>query len=174
MKMRNAENKNEKAMAPEVNRTFDIADMERNMDELEDLELELEDEELEISEEREEPEPKAENVESKNLLICNICSWSTSHSTSHLKEHMDRVHEGVKYPCDLCAYKANKQQNLKDHKACVHKIDPYYRCLLCVFCTNHSKLWRKHAKSKHPNFKEEDIFEFTPPMKKINGRRYLR
>ena len=164
----NSENINEKATAPKVYRS---GDMERNMDELE--ELELEDEELEISEEREEPESKAENVESRNFLTCNICSVGFDRQY-HLKEHMKRLHEGVKYPCDLCAYKANRQQNLKDHKAAVHKIDPYYKCLLCDFCTNHSKLWRRHAQGKHPSCEEEDIFKFTPPTKEINGRRYIR
>ena len=31
----------------------------------------------------------------------------------HLKTHVESIHEGVRYPCDQCNYKATEKGNLK-------------------------------------------------------------
>ena len=37
-----------------------------------------------------------------------------------LKKHISAVHEGMKYPCDLCQYKASAKDNLKKHMIGIH------------------------------------------------------
>ena len=102
----------------------------------------------------------ATNVK-QSQFSCHICAFVTSYK-SFLKDHIERVHEGVRYPCDLCDYAAKRQQNIKDHKAQVHKIDPYYQCLVCNYCTNHTRTWKMHAEKKHPNYQALEIFKVTP------------
>ena len=41
--------------------------------------------------------------------LCDICS-KTYKSKDTLKEHMQSVHRGQKYPCDQCVYKASRKQ----------------------------------------------------------------
>ena len=41
----------------------------------------------------------------------------------HLKIHVKSVHEGVKYICEHCDYKATTRSNLKIHIKSVHKGD---------------------------------------------------
>ena len=101
-------------------------------------------------------------------LRCHLCPF-VAKNNSHLLEHIESVHEGVRYPCDLCDYKANRQQNLKDHKAGVHKIDPHFKCLLCDYCTNHTKWWKKHAESMHPSYQVQDIFKVTAIKERKRG-----
>ena len=37
-----------------------------------------------------------------------------------LKEHVESIHEGVRYPCDQCDYKATQKGSLKRHKKSNH------------------------------------------------------
>ena len=152
-------------LTPEVISNFNVADMERSIDEQKEKEvIEREEQKAHV-----EKFPTLDNnviTETQNLVryTCKFCSFDATglkYAKTTLNAHIERVHEGVRYPCDLCAYQANKQQNLKDHKASVHKIDPFYRCLLCNFCTNHSKTWMKHAERRHPACQPQEIFEVT-------------
>ena len=97
---------------------------------------------------------------------CDLCSFETKSKTrgnakAHLKDHTEKEHEGIRYPCDICPHQSKDKQNLKDHKASVHKIDPIFRCMLCDYCTNHSTYWKKHARQKHPTFQPQEIFTVT-------------
>ena len=162
-----------KTVAPEVITNFDTSDMEKSLNEQQ--------EEREVLDEREEQERKVEysssleswknsssietNPDYVNKYSCKLCSYQArSKQAKDLNEHIQRVHEGIRYPCDLCDYQAGRPQNLKDHKAFKHKIDPYFRCLLCNFCTNHTKTWKRHAEKKHPDCQEQEIFEVNHPF----------
>ena len=39
---------------------------------------------------------------------------------SHLKKHIESIHEGVRFPCDQCDYKATQKTNLKKHRKGKH------------------------------------------------------
>ena len=97
---------------------------------------------------------------------CGFCSFESKNkiqgcARQHLKDHIERQHEGIRYPCDICPYQSKGKQNLKDHKASIHKIDPIFRCMLCDYCTNHTTGWKKHARHKHPNLQAHEIFTET-------------
>ena len=38
----------------------------------------------------------------------------------HLKEHVESIHEGVRYSCDQCDYRATTKGNLKRHEMSKH------------------------------------------------------
>ena len=117
-------------------------------------------------------EEKGENIEIPDLengselgvrspiFQCGSCNYQSTNKQC-LKWHIEREHEGVRYPCDICPYQAKSKLNLKDHKASKHKIDPVFRCTLCDYCTNHSTGWIRHAKNKHPKFQAQEIFTET-------------
>ena len=94
-------------------------------------------------------------------LSCDYCPFTTKRYKTALTEHIQKEHEGVRYPCDHCTHQAKNKQNLRDHKASVHKIDPIFRCMLCDYCTNHSTAWKNHAKHRHPKFKAQEICKET-------------
>ena len=101
--------------------------------------------------------PKVEEVDFEQKFHCNECDYFSLYN-ENLKLHVDREHRGIRYPCDLCPYQAGSSKNLNDHQAGKHKIDPRFRCKLCDFCTNHTLTKNKHI-SKHPSYKDQDIFE---------------
>ena len=37
-----------------------------------------------------------------------------------LKEHVESIHEGVRYPCDQCDYRATTKGNKKSHEMFKH------------------------------------------------------
>ena len=39
----------------------------------------------------------------------------------HLKIHVESIHEGVRYPCDKCPYKATTISSLKRHGESIHE-----------------------------------------------------
>ena len=43
--------------------------------------------------------------------------------TGRLKIHIDSVHLGIKYPCDLCEYQATEMGSLNVHIKTVHKME---------------------------------------------------
>ena len=91
---------------------------------------------------------------------CEYCNHQ-SESESTLNIHIQKEHEGVRYPCDHCTHQAKSKRNLIDHKATKHKVDPIFRCMLCDYCTNHTTVWKIHARRKHPKFEEHEIFTET-------------
>ena len=54
----------------------------------------------------------AHRPQSKERYKCDICSKDYPRK-SHLKDHKDRAHFGVKYSCPKCDYKATTKQNFK-------------------------------------------------------------
>ena len=52
---------------------------------------------------------------------CNLCDYEATEQRS-LTRHKQSGHEGVKCPCNLCDYEATKQSHLTAHKKSVHAI----------------------------------------------------
>ena len=60
---------------------------------------------------------------------CNQCEYLATHP-SHLKAHIQAIHEGVKYACNQCEYKATHQSHLKIHIQSKHE-GVKYACEQC-------------------------------------------
>ena len=71
-------------------------------------------------------------LEAKRMKI--ICRPDELWTVSLLK-HKKSIHEGVKYPCDQCDYKATEKGQLLKHMKCVDKSQ-------CVDCIIKHMLWR--------------------------------
>ena len=82
----------------------------------------------------------------------NQCNFQTSY-TSYLRSHMQIRHEGQRYSCDYCEYRATKLKELERHKQCKHErilivtgVKKWNICAKeafhCNVCTNIAK--RKH------------------------------
>ena len=52
-------------------------------------------------------------------LNCQQCDYKASQQ-SHIRQHMQNVHEGLKYDCTSCDYKNRDKSNLKRHIANAH------------------------------------------------------
>ena len=50
----------------------------------------------------------------------------------HLKIHVESIHEGLRYPCDKCPYKATTISSLKRHGESIHE----GVCYSCDHCEN--------------------------------------
>ena len=71
----------------------------------------------------EEEDKKYIKREKKSFLVpnlCDICKKQYKTKIS-LSAHMKSVHQGIKYPCKQCEYKATQQSSLKKHFESVHK-----------------------------------------------------
>ena len=53
------------------------------------------------------------------VFRCSQCNYQTRNK-SHLRRHINSIHEGQKYPCDQCNYQASQDSNLKRHKRSAH------------------------------------------------------
>ena len=53
-----------------------------------------------------------------------LCEFETKW-TSYLKTHIKNIHEGKKFKCNQCEYRANKKGNLLKHISEVHGVDRY-------------------------------------------------
>ena len=51
---------------------------------------------------------------------------------SKLQNHLEVVHEGKKYPCDQCTYKAAQKDNLLKHRQSIHEGVKYW-CEQCNY-----------------------------------------
>ena len=51
---------------------------------------------------------------------CEQCVYETSNS-SHIRRHVEAIHEGVRYPCDKCDYQATRRSGLKRHNLQKHE-----------------------------------------------------
>ena len=51
--------------------------------------------------------------------MCEQCTY-VSLSQNSLKNHVETVHDGIRYPCDHCNYEATQKQNLERHKRNAH------------------------------------------------------
>ena len=73
-----------------------------------------------------------EQTQTENDIFGNICSQCGKHYASQygLRNHIEIVHEGVKYACDQCDFQATKQNNLSRHIQSIHE-GVKYDCNQC-------------------------------------------
>lgn len=80
-------------------------------------------------------------------LFCEDCSYSTQYR-SRLKDHVDRIHLGVKYPCTHCDYKATTAATLRRHFKTQHE-GVRFQCNLCSHIASYESDLNIHIKAKH-------------------------
>ena len=67
----------------------------------------------------------------KKVHLCHGCSFTTVDKRT-LKEHIESIHDGVRYPCDECEYQATRPSNLRKHKQVKHTTITF-PCEMCSF-----------------------------------------
>jgi len=99
----------------------------------------------------------------KNLESCDKCDYKPKNQNKHhLKEHIQMIHEGIRYPCDLCEYQAKSKRKLKDHKEFKHE-GVHYPCDMCNYQSPTQSRLKDHYKKKHHIF--IDNFDFVKQQK---------
>ncbi|XP_043516210.1 zinc finger protein 484-like [Frieseomelitta varia] len=81
---------------------------------------------------------------------CKSCS-QTFRLRKDLKEHSERVHGPVLYPCTICEYKSNNRWTLKDHFIRKHTSSFDYSCAVCGKQFKIKNDMVQHAKQMHSN-----------------------
>ena len=62
--------------------------------------------------------------------------------------NQEYIHEGVRYSCDSCDYKATTTSHLKNHKESIHE-GIKYSCDQCVYTASWRTKIAQHRKRKH-------------------------
>ena len=75
------------------------------------------------------------------------CEYST-HSSYNLRMHVERVHEGIRWPCDLCDYVGGYKGDLTRHKKIVHE-GLSLVCSICQFKTPKKYHLKEHMLKEH-------------------------
>ena len=84
----------------------------------------------------------------EGIFTCEKCFFTTSYSWQ-LKRHEEVKHEGIRYGCEQCSYKATRRDHLKNHVLSQHDKILSYECDNCKqkFCDNRSL--KNHILTKH-------------------------
>ena len=78
---------------------------------------------------------------------CDQCDYQTS-SPSHLRQHTQNVHEGLKYDCTICDFRYSDKSNLKRHLNTKHK-GLMYNCDSCSFKATRKSSLENYVMVKH-------------------------
>ena len=78
---------------------------------------------------------------------CKYCRYKATQQ-SKLKRHQESIHEGVKFSCDQCKYHATQKSNLIAHKRSVHD-GLKYSCDQCEYQTGQKFDLKLHKKKNH-------------------------
>jgi len=89
-----------------------------------------------------------EEIFSKNLYNCEECG-KTCKSTSALRYHKERVHDGIMYPCNICNGKFAQMSNLRTHIRTMHEGDRKFACHHCDFKAGQKGNLMGHIKRRH-------------------------
>ena len=84
------------------------------------------------------------------LCDCTLGDYKAS-QLNGLKVHKKSVHEGIRYPCQICNYKAPTQGGLTRHIKLQNKVpDMIYLCVTCnKEFRNATKFIQKGTHNKH-------------------------
>jgi len=67
-----------------------------------------------------------------------------------VNQHIRRVHEGVRFPCDQCDFVGLENRHLKYHIKKSHQVSQIFSCSLCDYKTTSDEKYLKiHVNSKH-------------------------
>lgn len=104
-------------------------------------------------------EPKHQKNDPKEILYCNICSFSTIHQAT-LAKHKDRHSDKYKLHCKVCKVGFNIMFSLKEHVRLKHTENDYlvvlkedldarngterFQCSHCVFQTDNTAGFKHH------------------------------
>ena len=81
--------------------------------------------------------------------VCKPCQKSFK-SKQGLRNHTQSIHQGIKYACDECDYKATKQNHLNVHIQAKHKHEgTKFACNQCDYRTAHKPTLRNHILKIH-------------------------
>ena len=78
---------------------------------------------------------------------CQDCDYKTNQS-SHLKQHVEGIHEGVCYKCEQCDYKGTTRSDLKRHVENRHN-GIFYSCDQCSHKARTKSNLKVHVQYKH-------------------------
>ena len=78
---------------------------------------------------------------------CDSCDYKAT-KKSNLKQHKENIYKGVRYACDSCDYNATTTDNLKKHKDFMHK-GIRYSCDLCDYTATRKDHLKLHKDSIH-------------------------
>ena len=98
---------------------------------------------------------------------CQECDYIGSWP-SHMKQHMQNVHGGLKYDCANCDYKSGDKSNLKRHIEKIH-LGVTYTCELCKKVLKTKSELKCHVDVKHNGF----IFNCDRCQYKASRKAYL-
>ena len=71
-----------------------------------------------------------------------------THTKRMLTFHDQKVHQGIRYFCEICNFKATHRPNLKAHQRNVHdKIR--YSCQVCMFSDSQVSRVKLHEQRNH-------------------------
>ena len=85
--------------------------------------------------------------DSINALNCQQCDYKASNK-SHMRQHVQNVHKGLKYDCTNCDYKSGDKSNLNRHMNKYH-LGVTYACDLCKQIFNQKNGLKRHIDIKH-------------------------
>ena len=85
--------------------------------------------------------------DSSRASKCNQCDYQTSKG-SHLRQHQQNVHEGMKYSCTSCDYKSGKKSNLQRHIEKDH-LGVSYTCKVCEHVCSTKGVLKRHVDIQH-------------------------
>ena len=81
-------------------------------------------------------------------LTCDKCGKDFN-QTSMLKEHINRVHKGLKFQCSQCEKSFTRKDSLKTHFDTLHLGIKNYSCDYCDKCFGHRTQLRWHRENTH-------------------------
>ena len=88
-----------------------------------------------------------------------------------MKDHVAINHDGTRYPCDNCEYKATTKSYLKKHKQSKHE-GMRYSCDDCEYSATSQYLLKKHSERDHTSSlnesKDKDLNQSSVGKKKKN------
>ena len=83
----------------------------------------------------------------KTTIECDECG-ATFKYKHHMLRHKRSKHEGVRYSCNYCDYKATQPGNLKTHKSSVHE-GLGYACSYCQYIATKQDNLKRREESVH-------------------------
>lgn len=94
-------------------------------------------------------EESSQSLKNSPMYQCpfSYCEFETKWTT-YLKTHIKTIHEGKRFKCNQCDYRASKKGNLIKHISTVHGIDRY-PCTKCDYKATQKANLQRHIDSVH-------------------------